>query len=802
MAKVFLNGYLFFFSIAYFITTIFYIGAQTNCADMRLSFLILMLVVSFASFSQTSDKNISIAIHYNKEVYKQGETVWFRAYIFDDLLPAMEETDFYFQLVDDKRNVIAQKRYPVLYGAAVGQVAIPDTLPDGIYHVIAYTPNNIHQVYKRDIIIHDKLTESAIQSFAANNISVRFYPESGNLLDAVETVTVVHSKDALGRPVPLKGQVVSSAGTIIPFQTNEQGLARLKLILSSDLTYHAEAEVGSSKKRFDFPKVKNDGVQIRIDNDPRGKAVSVKGVGSITNENLTITGIINGKQAFIQNFIIGTTGGMKLVLPKEAMPPGILHVSIQNAAKKVLAHRSSLVKIPDTLSLPSFTVKNKTDSGKLVVAIQTPPAFDGSLSVSVTDADVQDGFFREYILSRLLLLNESDNVTLNSYKYFDKIDEQTIDNILLTSAQFTSSSTAVKPASKHSFITLSGLVTDTKDKTAVSGGKLLLYVVPSDSAGASFVQVPVGADGRFSKDSLFLFGKNSVYYTYYTSSGKEKEAAVQWNETGWASNYITPPGFWSDENFALDDYKNVATLSRQTASRLPYQPKPYEMEEVVIETKAKKQSTEQKYASGPFAMGGKLILDNIKNPYGNGPLSLKYFILHNIRTLRLRGDVFVNSRNFSLGSGSMWPVAVFVDNFESPMSYIESIRMDEVAMVKFYQAGQGLTGSAAPGGAVVVYLKQHNDLVGKVSTWADKKKAFEINGYDDVKDFYDVSAKRKDASVVYWNPELLPDDKGIAQIELPAKPQNKKWKVVIEGVDGKGRLIHYEKVIDNGHLQF
>ena len=42
-----------------------------------------------------------IHIHFDKEVYLPGETIWFKAYVFEENLPSERSTNFYAALYDE-----------------------------------------------------------------------------------------------------------------------------------------------------------------------------------------------------------------------------------------------------------------------------------------------------------------------------------------------------------------------------------------------------------------------------------------------------------------------------------------------------------------------------------------------------------------------------------------------------------------------------------------------------------------------------------------------------------------------------
>ena len=88
---------------------------------------------------------------------------------------------------------------------------------------------------------------------------------------------------------------------------------------------------------------------------------------------------------------------------------------------------------------------------------------------------------------------------------------------------------------------------------------------------------------------------------------------------------------------------------------------------------------------------------------------------------------------------------------------LRSIRADEIALVKFYEAGFVGVGSGSPGGAVAVYTKKETPQEPK----QDKLDFVFVDGYAIARDFPgpDYKDGKKEGadkrSTLYWNPGYL-----------------------------------------------
>src|ERR1700741_996112 len=85
-----------------------------------------------------------IYIHYDKEYYVAGETVWFKAYLFWNGKPSGLSNNFYLQLINARGEIISNKKYPVKGATVNGDIALPDSLPQGYYCIRALTPGMLN----------------------------------------------------------------------------------------------------------------------------------------------------------------------------------------------------------------------------------------------------------------------------------------------------------------------------------------------------------------------------------------------------------------------------------------------------------------------------------------------------------------------------------------------------------------------------------------------------------------------------------------------------------------------------------
>src|SRR6185436_4999082 len=98
--------------------------------------LILIGLLSFASVkSQTVDAAIAAYagaysperayFHYDKSAYSAGETIWFKAYLMTEILPANESKTLYIDWIDDKGKLLLHAVRPLANAVTNGVFEVP-----------------------------------------------------------------------------------------------------------------------------------------------------------------------------------------------------------------------------------------------------------------------------------------------------------------------------------------------------------------------------------------------------------------------------------------------------------------------------------------------------------------------------------------------------------------------------------------------------------------------------------------------------------------------------------------------------
>lgn len=151
-------------------------------------------------------------------------------------------------------------------------------------------------------------------------------------------------------------------------------------------------------------------------------------------------------------------------------------------------------------------------------------------------------------------------------------------------------------------------------------------------------------------------------------------------------------------------------------------------------------------------------------------------------------------------SGQKWTVGIFLNEVPADIFQLRILRTTDVALVKFYEAGFVGVGSSFPGGAIAVYTKEKDGNEEK----PEKLRYVEYNGYSISKEFYNPDYNNKEIrqplsdnrTTLYWNPDVYTDTETKSlKLNFFNNDFSRKFKVVVEGFDAAGKMVHIEKII-------
>jgi hypothetical protein len=116
-----------------------------------------------------------IFIHTDKNIYKSGETIWFKAYVLsnNNEKTQLYSNDVYIKLLDQQGEELIYRRYPVNSGLISGNINLPRFATEGKYFLIAYTSwmknGSVNNVFNKEIVITKNTKRKILVEFKIIN---------------------------------------------------------------------------------------------------------------------------------------------------------------------------------------------------------------------------------------------------------------------------------------------------------------------------------------------------------------------------------------------------------------------------------------------------------------------------------------------------------------------------------------------------------------------------------------------------------------------------------------------------------
>jgi hypothetical protein len=223
-----------------------------------------------------------------------------------------------------------------------GNAVIEITLPD----------------YKKGSIISVQVTAKYLDIEESNSIliptqglpiDIEFFPESGNLIDGLETKVGFKALDHSGNPLEIKGRIVDANNKIVKdFKCLSNGLGYFKLIPQAENQYKVEIiEPPGIEQTFSLPKVLHTGTNITFNNMTKDSLSFI--INSNLNESSKIIHVIAEMDGLIAWYKrINLRDSIALKVPVKELPGGIIRITLFDENKEVLAKRAVFIDRADS----------------------------------------------------------------------------------------------------------------------------------------------------------------------------------------------------------------------------------------------------------------------------------------------------------------------------------------------------------------------------------------------------------------------------------------------------------------------
>lgn len=794
---------------------------------LRIALLLLPVLSIHHVFGQRIDSLLNVLdtkypqekihVHFDKAFYNPGETIWFKAYLAADNLPAPISKTMYAELVDDKGKVVERKMMPVLESGAASSFDLPDTIANTHLFLRAYTSwmlnfdSSLLYLKPLDIIP----AKPSKKPPAPTTYSLQFFPEGGDLVNGLSSRVAFKAMDNLGAPIGVKGDIVDDkARKIASFASVHDGMGFFMLQPANGQTYKAtwKDKKGVQHENV-LPAARGQGVVISANISDNKLFYTLTRPDSTEPLYTAFFVVAQVQQRLVYSARINMARKVTVTAPIEtdSLPNGVLQITVFNAAQEPVAERVVFVNHHDFSFITDLHSgeKNLGKRGRNTLQVDVGDILLSNLSIAVTDAGLNPVTKNEEsIYSRLLLTSDLKGYVYNPAYYFsDETDSvsQHLDLVMMTNGwrrfKWDDVLAAKWPEIRYlpdQYLSIRGKILGLSKSLLFQ--KELTGILKTKNGGTDLFNMPINAQGEFEQSGLFFFDTARLHYQLNNDKDKTLTSSASFS---FENNFVRAPApaltilssLYAPER--VDSavlQKSSAMASLQRSQVESNKVKTLENVQLRSTQKSKSQVMDEEYTSGFFRGGDGYTFDTEADPFAKSSPSVLAYLQGKVAGLQIS----TAGQESATWRGS--PTSFFLNEITAQLSSLQSISMNDVALIKVFRPPFfGAMGGGA-GGAIAIYTKKG----GRDNSQVKGLPFSLVNGYSVIKEFYspDYEANPEPSlkdyrTTLYWNPNLY-FDKTTRRVTIPFFNSDncKKIRVVIEGINQNGQLTREEKMIE------
>jgi hypothetical protein len=732
-------------------------------------------------------------IHFDKDTYLPGETIWLKVYLLSDAKPTSVSKNLYLDWTDANGRLILHSVSPVNEGGASSFFKIPSWVKNGVIHVKAYTQWMLNFdsdfLFNKDIPVLMPLEGSPV--IEKDAVSLQFFPEGGDLINGVSSVVAFEALNQHGKPVQINGILLNNNTAILDSlhtSYNGMGSFRVKPVSGEQYIVKWTGEDGEPHSTS-LPPAKANGLVLHVD-PYENHQLHINLEKSEDAANLTkivLIGTIHQKAVFRASVNLEKNPA-EINIPADNIPCGILQLTAFNSDMKPLAERVVFInnqKVYGTVHLKKDAV-DLNKRGRNEYSVEIPDSLITNLSVSVTDAglgyDSSTNIYSDLLLAGDLKGEIPDAASFLSNS--DHINEH-LNLLLLThgwrrfnwDAVVSGRFPELKFPRDNGFLAVNGEVRNVKSLDDQDSISLLMI---SRDKKKHLLKMPVNAEGKFGQGGLFFYDSVQVVYRFNHADKITNNAQI-----GLYADLLPPltPAKADDPSFSWVRVPDVILEK--------------EMNGHIIESNDYSvASNSMNYILSPqIDMPGKNS-ENAAHYLADNFINLRFPV-----TLRETGPGSENKFASYRVNGTVDPqhsnVNVTLDGAAVAMEDLKSIPMKEILFIKFISK-PGL--KSLPTLAIT-----SRQAIDQANILENKTGYAVIRGYTPVREFYEIKYTATQSgdihdtdfrSTLYWNPNLrLDKTHRKSNFVFYNNDISSKLRIVIEGINQEGKIYRLEEIV-------
>ncbi|MBR5958556.1 MAG: hypothetical protein IKZ99_09345 [Salinivirgaceae bacterium] len=739
--------------------------------------LSISIIAMLAALTATAQDFVYILP--SKEIAETSEDLWFKAYLMDRQTFALSDKSqtLYLQIRTATDSVVWSEKYPLIGGRCTGHIYVGDDWPQGDYYLEGYTKSSFttdstQAIRPRRIRVVERVAQMdeisakvvRFDSIQKNTTKHRFdlFPEGGNLIDGINSVVAFKATYGNGFPDEVSGKVFEDGKQIAEIKCVHDGMGGFAVTPQLGKKYEVVLDDG---RTYPFPEIERNGLALRVTRNTSAGITLLVSASDTVPHSFTIVSKLNGLSCGSAN---GVVKGKQIIrLPIALFPfQGIVEITLQNADGQPVAERLVYVNPEQNLTVSATTDEERyhcRDVGKvrLQVTDTAGQPVKAELAVSIFDKAYLYLPGHENILSHSHLSEQIRGNIFNPTYYFDIQNDnrlEALDLLLMTQGWrryvWTQEPTIARPLLTDC---VKGTLTIRRDD------KSKMHIVNAFSPNGDTCAILTDSSGRFEivpQQMREMQGK--IYLKPFLTDKYKAKIAVenpfdtinlfrQGRERYLTQNQILETD--NGEQFVFSDDKVIL------------------LDDVVV--KAKRSKVQRDKVTG--------FLDSLANVEGMG---LEWVCFH-VNQNDFTDTLFI--LNDYLPGFTAHPES---PNCEGKIGKPIPGETYTVLKVHTYIDGVGREGHVWYNMMQIVYPKRNYSEERLMKMYGLSR----TQGYYPKREFYqpdefDLAASAPDPrNLLQWQPSVMTDDNGVAEITFAASDLNTEFIGIVEAIDGSGLM--------------
>jgi hypothetical protein len=761
-----------------------------------------------------------IHIHFDKQLYNQDETIWYKLYLLTDNIPSPLSKNVYVDWYDAEGKMLRQTVGPLFQSTTKGSFDIPTGYKGDFVRVKAYTRWMLNDdtsfVYQKDIRVN-KIGKPEKKQVVLRT-KLELFPEGGSIVTGLDEKVAFKATNQFGIPVLVKGALLNDKNKVLDsLRVLHDGMGTFSLRPSAGEKYRVDwTDENGVKGSTAITGIQQEGVALSIQGTNDKALIQVQRTANVEDNSKQLFLLVHMNERPIYKVQLKMTEKTLLntAVPIDELQTGILQFSLFTSNWLPLEERILFVnnRMHEFNARVNPGIIDLKKRGRNVVEVFVSDTAVSNMSVSITDAELA-GPEQYTIFSDFLLSNQLRGYIHNP-AYYLKSDADSItrrlDLVMMTNGwrrfDWDKIRAAKEPVLQYQpetdFMKLQGKVYGMETVRSVGAAQLNLILSNKDSSTSMYF-VPVQKDGTFEEPNIFFFDTARVYYNLndnnkatgrvtqvQLSNGllkKQPGSTIPMNQQPYLQTWSDSIALARMNMFLLEEEKLRKSMASTT------------LQEVVVQAKTKNpmQIIDEKYASGLFSGGDAYSFDLLSDRSAMGAFNVLTYLQGKVAGLQISGSGSQMSMSWRGGTPSL-----YLNEMVSNVEMVQAIPISDIAYIKVMRPPFFGAGGGGADGAIAIYTKKGGDAKRNDPS----KKGMEttiLAGYSRFKEFYNPSYE-KDAtydadtrSTLYWNPFIMTNKKTPRfRIEFYNNDFSKKLLLILEGINADGKMTRTVRYLE------